>query len=160
MKCILFSFLILSAPALSAEPPLPPVSGGKEISCPNINFFNIRLQAQTELSIDDPPEGWEVIRTQNPSAKADVWFPTIPAGAMLEVRKNDLYLQCDYKPRNWIQNWVLGSATVEKKLGRFRQGMICWTFEGQNRTPVHRVVSPTEAIHLPCIGGKCELLCS
>ncbi len=140
--------------------PMPPVSGGKTITCPAVNFFNIRQQTKSELSIDDPPSGWEVIRTQNPNAKEDLWFPTIAVGAVLEIRKSDLYLQCDYKPRNWIQYWILGSATLEKRIGPFRQGMLCWTFEGPERNPVHRLLTPHEAVYLPCIGGKCELLCS
>lgn len=151
---------MFSAFVKAAEPPAPSATGGKSITCPRLNFFNIRRQIRTELSIDPLPADWELVATQNPGAKEDLWYPTIPSGASLEVRNYEVFLRCEYKPRNWIQRWVLGAATIEKNLGRYRVGYLCWTFEGVDRKPVHRILTKEEPIFLPCLGGICELLCN
>lgn len=147
--------------AVGSEPLLPPVTGGKKLTCPQLNFFNVRRQIKTDLQVDTPPTGWEVVSTQNPGAHEDLWYPTIPSGASLQVRGGDIFLRCEYKPRNWIQRWVLGSATIEKSIGPLRPGRtLCWTIEGVERRPAHRLLTKEEPIFLPCIGGLCEILCS
>lgn len=154
------TFILLSTLAFGKSLPVPPTGEAHKISCPQLNFFNIRRQTRTDLLIDPPPKGWELVATQNQSGKEDAWYPTVPAGASVEIRKNEVYLRCEYKPRNWVQRWVLGSATLEKNLGPYRQGMLCWTFEGVERRPVHRMLGKEEPIFLPCLEGTCELVCS
>lgn len=138
----------------------PPIAGGKSITCPSLNFFNIRRQVKTDLAIDDPPTGWKLIRAENASSRKDNWYPTVPAGATVEVRRNAVFLRCDYKPRNWVVAWIPGSAMIEKNIGVYRLGTLCWSFEGPERKPNRRQLTSDEKIFLPCGGGKCELLCS
>ena len=149
----LFNFTFAAAPSLDTP-------HGKQVSCPSLNFFNIRKQTKTEVSIDDPPKGWEIISTQNQTAKEDIWHPTLPAGAHIFVRQNDIFLRCDYTARNWVQRWVPGSATIEKKLGQFRLQLLCWTFEGPDHSPVHHVLTKDDNLFLPCLEGTCDALCA
>ncbi|MBI1861712.1 MAG: hypothetical protein HYR96_12415 [Deltaproteobacteria bacterium] len=150
--------LSLSATFSLAAPPEGP--HGKQITCPALNFFNVRKQSRTEISLDDPPSGWEIVSTQNQAAKEDIWYPTIPTGAHIFIRQSDIYLRCEYKPRNWVQLWIPGAATIEKKLGPFRLQLLCWTFEGLDKTPIHRVLTKDDSLFLPCMEGVCDAICS